>query len=655
MSDIINKDNINNKLNDDGTEKPLKKRKSVKPKKVKPENTNVENVIKAEEINAENKQELIESIDKQELTESVDKQELTESVEKQELIESVEKQELLESGDKQELLEAGEKQELLESGDKTEEVTAEDTNDVVNKEEIESANSKDSNYQVSLIDERILKVRTSTNQSVSIDCNLIIKEEIQSNKIFLHPRAEEEKQEIEVVVIIGESETPDSENTEEDKETSTAETAPVKKRIESNYQVSLINENVLRIKISTNKSVSVDCSILDKTTAEEGEETQTNKIYIKPKHGIGKQDVAIFIKLGSEIYKDVDNAASSTEVKKSEPFHQSRLIPNPLVADLINKFSKPKEEVNDIDIDALTPEERLELKIGRKNPWRRNKEFLARNLYRGFVSANIIAIVAMILFYAFASKKPKDEEIIEQRRLIVMQDLPENLNQLNQNVDDPNKPEPPEDNKSTDGSDITPPVITPKKIRPPRVNLPTRITTVEKDSNDSAINKELDSLRKKNITGNKGDTGVVNTSLMPDSLLRNLSANEVGLIGRFPPNWKQIDARTINQKDEFLGILLVDTAVKKEETMTMNIELDAKGEKFNQFQFKKVFDEDSLRTVYSIDPKQEGKMTFYRFYVANKTDNVFINAYVVQSAFEKYKPEIERVVKTVRIQRPEKK
>ena len=89
--------------------------------------------------------------------------------------------------------------------------------------------------------------------------------------------------------------------------------------------------------------------------------------------------------------------------------------------------------------------------------------------------------------------------------------------------------------------------------------------------------------------------------------------------------------------------------------MTMNIELDAKGEKFNQFQFKKVFAEDSLRTVFSLEPKQEGKMTFYRFYVSNKTDNIFINAYVIQSSFEKYKPEIERVVKTVRIEKPEKK
>ena len=239
-----------------------------------------------------------------------------------------------------------------------------------------------------------------------------------------------------------------------------------------------------------------------------------------------------------------------------------------------------------------------------------------------------------------------------------MQDLPENLNQLNQSVDDPNKPEPPKDVTSTDGSNVTPPVITPKKIKPPRVNLP-KFTPVNKDTNDTAINKELDSLRKKNITGNDGikkDTGAVNTSLMPDSLLINLSENEVGLAGRFPPNWKQIDARTINMKDDFRGILLVDTTAKsKEEALNMFIELDAKGEKFNQFQFKRVFDEDSLRTVYALDPKQEGKLTYYRFYVATKTDNVFVNTFVVHSAFEKYKAEIERVVKTVRIQKPEKK
>ena len=87
----------------------------------------------------------------------------------------------------------------------------------------------------------------------------------------------------------------------------------------------------------------------------------------------------------------------------------------------------------------------------------------------------------------------------------------------------------------------------------------------------------------------------------------------------------------------------------------MNIEMDVKGDRFNQFQFKNIFDEDSLRTVYAIEPKTEGKLTYYRFYVASKSDNVFVNTFVIQPMFEKYKDEIERVVKSIRIRKPEPK
>ncbi len=510
----------------------------------------------------------------------------------------------------------------------------------------------DSNYQVSLIDESVLRVRTTTNQSVSIDCNVIVKEEIQSNKIFIHPKAEETKQEVEVLVKIGNDEIIDTHTTDDDN------TETIEKKKESNYQVTLISENVLRIKISTNKSVSVDCSLLDKTTKEDGEETQSNKIFIHPKQGIGKQDVEIFVKIGEDALKS-DASGLKSGLNKSLDNPPLKLTPNPIVADILSRINISKTEVEEVEPAGLTDEERLDLKIGRKNPWRRNKEFLRSNLYKGAVAANIIAIIAMIAFYSAASKKPKDEDIIEQRRLIVMQDLPENLNMQNQNVDDPNKPPDPPKDDGTTGTDIVPPVITPKKIRPPKVNLP-KLNNENLSENDSTLNKELDSLRKKNnITGNqngKTDTGAVNTSLMPDSLLKNLSENEVGLAGRFPPNWKQIDARTINMKDDFKGILLVDTTAKsKEEALNMFIELDAKGEKMTQFQFKRVFDEDSLRTVYALDPKQEGKLTYYRFYVATKTDNVFVNTFVVQSVFEKYKAEIERVVKTIQIRKPENK
>ena len=78
---------------------------------------------------------------------------------------------------------------------------------------------------------------------------------------------------------------------------------------------------------------------------------------------------------------------------------------------------------------------------------------------------------------------------------------------------------------------------------------------------------------------------------MPDSLLKPLNENEVGLIGRFPLNWKQMDSRQINiNQKEFTGVILVDTTVKKkEEALTMNIQLDPKSEYWNSFTFKNIF------------------------------------------------------------------
>ncbi len=523
-------------------------------------------------------------------------------------------------------------------------------------EEVQDSGAFDSKYQVNLIDERVLRVRTTTNQSVSIDCNVTVKEELQSNRIYIPPKAEELKQEIEVLVKIGsEEQTPETTNDAEN--VGNVETVPAEtKKKESNYQISLISENVLRIKISTNKSISVDSSLLDKTNIENGEETQSNKIFIHPRQGIAKQDVEVFIKIGDDADKPVSKDVKKTE--KPVQFKTPGLTPNPLVVDILNRLTKSAPEIPEESLNGLTDEEKLDLKIGRKNPWRRNSEFLRRNLQRGFMAANTITIVAAILFYAFGAGKLKEDEEVVQRRLIVMQDLPENLNQLAQNVDDPNKPEEPKTDSET-GSDVAPPKIIPKRITPPRVNLP----KLEKNltENDTTLNKELDSLRKANdITGNqngKGDTTKVNTSLMADSLLKNLSENEVGLIGRFPPNWKQIDARDLNQTALFTGVILVDTTVKKEETLTMNIEIDSKGDRFSQFQFTKVFNEDTLTktTIYSIAPKTEGKLTYYRFYVSTKTDNIFVNTFTIQPSFEKYKDEIERVVKSIRVKRPEPK
>ncbi|MCU0372240.1 MAG: hypothetical protein MUE56_03225 [Ignavibacteria bacterium] len=417
---------------------------------------------------------------------------------------------------------------------------------------------------------------------------------------------------------------------------------------ESNYQISLVDENTLKVKVTTNNSVSIDCSVKDKSSAESSEETQSNKIFVHPKHGSLKQEVEILVKIGEQ-----KAAAVEFETKPVADTPKPKLTPNPIVADLIQRFSKPKpvEENN----GPKTPDEILEDKLVKKNPWIINREFMRRNLQNGFYAANIIVIIFSIIVYNIAAgKKPDPNNGEEQKRLIVMQDLPENLNQLNQQVDDPNKP--PEKEESTTGSDVTAPVVRTPKIRPPKVIVP----KVDTDTNISSINKELDSLRNKNLTGNNtvtGDSTRINTSLLPDSLLKTLSENEVGLVGKFPPNWKQIDSRAINiNQKEFTGIILVDTTAKrKEEAVNMSIQLDPKGSYFNTYKFEKVMEEDSLRTLFNIEPKIEGNLTYYRFYVASKSGNVFISSYVEPGTFEKYKPEIEQVVKSIYIKLPEKK
>lgn len=604
MSDTLNKDDINNNLDSDGIEKPLDNGDLSGQRKVIPDEINQEeNIFHSEDLTSK---------------------ELNDNI-----INPVEPE-----------------NDLVEDNIEPENNDTEDTN----TEDIVESTAYDSKYQVNLIDERVLRVRTTTNLSVTIDCNVIVKEETQSNRIYIHPKAEELKQEIEVLVKIG------SEEPATDAESETGDIKTEIRKKESNYQISLISENVLRIKISTNKSISVDSSLLDKTNMEDGEETQSNKIFIHPRQGIAKQDVEVFIKIGDDADK-----SDNLDVKKPDKavqFKTPGLTPNPLVVDILSRLTKSAAEPPEESLNGLTDEEKLELKIGRKNPWKKNKEFIRKNLQRGFAAANTITIIAAILFYSFGSGKIQEDEEVVQKRLIILQDLPENLNQLAQNVDDPNKPDELKTDSET-GSDISPPKIIPKRITPPRVNLPKLDKSLTE--NDSALNKELDSLRKANDTtryqNGVADTTMLNTSLMPDSLLKNLSENEVGLIGRFPPNWKQIDARDLNQTSLFTGVILVDTTVKKEETLTMNIEIDTKGDRFGQFQFTKVFNEDTLTktTIYSIDPKTEGKLTYYRFYVSTKTDNIFVNTFTVQPSFEKYKGEIERVVKSIRVKRPEPK
>lgn len=640
---MVNKDentDINNENSLEGSENTPLHKKRGRPKKIKEEIHKIEIPVAKEEIEP--------VLEREEVTED-------KKVEIQETVENI----VSTPDGKEEAIEKEQQEEVLYEEQTIGIVTVpeEEKKEEVKIDIPEEKIKKKSNYQISLVDENHLRARVLTNKLVSIYCSVKDKYssadgsgERHTNKIFVHPK--ENPQEVEIMVSIGLAPIPE-EKKEEPKENLSAE----KIEKDSNYQVSLVDENLLRVIIVTEKSVSVDCSVKDEDTHTDGSnETQANKIFIHPKDK--PQEVEIIVSIGSEaLVSEAVTHAKAEENLISTVSQKAKLTPNPIVANLIQKFSdSPVVEDNGF---PKTPEEKLEEMLGSKNPWRLYKELMHRNLIAGLVGAVLIYIIFVVSFYSVASKKNNNADVIETPRLVVMQDLPENQF-LQQNVEDPNKP-PEEEKSNTDDATNTnkiPPIV-PKKIKPPRVIGPIKHKV---DTTSTAIDNELDSLRKvnKNITSNgtmPGDTNkhVTGNFPIPDSIMKGLKDNEVGLVGRFPPYWKQIDSRTVNiNEKEFSGVILVDTSVKKkEEALNMSVQIDKNNEYWKQYNFKNVFSEDSLKNIiYNIEPKQEGDQTYYRFYISGMAYNIYVAAFINNEHFEKHKAEIEQVVRTIRIQKP---
>jgi len=103
-------------------------------------------------------------------------------------------------------------------------------------------------------------------------------------------------------VIENKNETSDKSETVETIETKTEEEVkeePVQKiqaaaAGESNYQINLINENLLRIRVKTRKGVNIDCSVKDTKSLSE---TPSNRLYLHPKPGEEVQEVEIIISI----------------------------------------------------------------------------------------------------------------------------------------------------------------------------------------------------------------------------------------------------------------------------------------------------------------------------------------------------------------------
>ena len=553
---------------------------------------------------------------------------------------------------------SGSEENESKSGDIPEEEPAESVSEINSKEEpvlkpVPSFNKpKENNYQISLINENLLKILVSANKkavkidSVVIDSGTSLQS--QTNEINIFPKLDYSFQEAEILIeIVNESGISDAENEEVNpaqNDLSASGNVTGEKSQKSNYQINLINENLLKIRIVTFETVKIESVSRDKRNSIQ---SQNNKIFIKQEPDSSSREIEITIAL-EEYTKELMFAGLETSDDG-----KVRLIPNPEVVDLI----QPP------DYSSLALGEESEEYFPYKNPFDNLRELIRKNLTIGLIIAVVLHLTAAgILFYKL-SGQAKDKANEEPQRLIILQDLPDPKIKL-ENVEDPNKPKveeiPPLDNE------VPKREITPRKIvKPPTITRPKREETKLDSNVEDNLTKSLDSLRKLReemlndslltLSDSLLNTGDSIKYEIPDSLRNAFNENDIGLAMNFPKYWKITDQREINKNEkEFKGVVLTDTTAEQPGTMSMFIYLDNDNKDYNAEDFKTEFEMlDTNLTAFSKEPKTLAGFTEYRFYIFNNTgtEKLSLRASVRKQFFDKYKQEIEAVVRSISIRK----
>ena len=521
---------------------------------------------------------------------------------------------------------------------------------------------KENNYQISLINEDLLKILVSANKkSVKIDSVVIDSDtsvQSQTNEINIYPKLDLSFQEAEVLIeILNDEVTTESkeiksidsdivnETYQKSGKESTEETAPEVKPQKSNYQINLINENLLKIRIITFESVRIESVSRDKKNSVQ---SQNNKIFIKQKPDSSSREIEITIALEEYSKEAMYSGLETTEDGKV------KLIPNPEVVDLI----QPP------DYSSLYNEEFVEENLSYKNPFDNLRELVRKNLTIGLIIAVTLHLaVAGIVFFKLSGETDK-AGIEEPQRLIILQDLPDPKIKL-ENVEDPNKPKVEEIPLPPDNQDPKREVTPRRVVKPPTITRPKREETKLDSNVDANLTRSLDSLRQLREGGLNDSSLALADSILnsgdstfyeiPDSLRNAFNEQDIGLIMNYPNNWKITDQREINKNEkEFKGVVLTDTTAEQPGTMSMFIYLDNDGKDYNAEDFATEFEMlDTNLTAFSKEPKTLAGFTEYRFYIFNDTgiEKLSLRASVRKQFFDKYKQEIEAVVRSISIRK----
>jgi hypothetical protein len=308
--------------------------------------------------------------------------------------------------------------------------------------------------------------------------------------------------------------------------------------------------------------------------------------------------------------------------------------------------------------EALTPGEIYNLTDKPGTDFLILKKLYQPNMKRGMVFSVIIHIFALWMLFVFASPNENKDDPTQQQRIVVIEDY--ETPKFDPPDVDKQKEEEQKEKENADVKDNTKevrPKITPKSIKPKiyrpknRTDDTTEITNINNDS----LKRAADSLL---ALKNKLDTTKFQ---IPDSLRSSYVQDAIGLsISAIPKNWKVTDNRTVDlNKEQFNGVIInTDSASDDPGAVQIFVIIDdPQHSAFNKTIYKNPFRmDDSTLAAFSTDPVTTGsKRISYKFfiYVDNLgKKNLSISSETKKELFDKYKPYIDAIVRSIKIISP---
>lgn len=416
---------------------------------------------------------------------------------------------------------------------------------------------------------------------------------------------------------------------------------------ESNYQISLVNENLLKIVIKTDKSVGVDCFIKDKSE-EKSDPSQTNKITIHPTADGKQHEIEIVVSISPEgevIISKPQITEAAEQPKEEEPVKKKLLI-DPALSDLVEQ----QAQIDRTTLNIPTSwEEFYEDRLTPKNKYVVNRRIMQKNLKSGFIiSLLFVFTCALIVFGSYSSKSGEQEEPPESR-ILTIEDLPE----MKVDVPMTEKEKQALEEKENAGNNTSTPSkvnITPKRLfRTPRIIA--KKDSLSVDTNISMTDEELDRIRHGGDT-TKGN-GLYGISGVYDSTKVYLDFSKVG--------WTLIDSSNVNkmQLSLFSNDSIATYIDPNIELKDFNFQIKKRGVNAEAEINKAIKNNRPFRDFIVNDSTYKGYITLgpisgagtveYDFMVKNDKVAILIQTYTSDALFPKYQPLIESVIRTIKL------